>query len=117
MEIQQPKKPATRTKVSFLFERANILSKSQLITIAQKLREGQLLETNLVQIRNKLATFWDKGGTISPHVTYPPLGHLLEVLFVIFCSLGNFDNIISVFCERSIKSGTKLTATKSKTRQ
>ena len=27
MRIQQPKKPETRTKVEFLFERANILSK------------------------------------------------------------------------------------------
>ena len=29
------KKPETRTKVDFLFERANILSKSQLIKLAQ----------------------------------------------------------------------------------
>ena len=27
VKIQQPKKPETRTKVDFLFERANILSK------------------------------------------------------------------------------------------
>ena len=47
MKIQQPKKPATRTKVDFLFERANSLSKSQLVKFAKKLRKSQLLKTNL----------------------------------------------------------------------
>ena len=37
MEIQQPKEPDTRTKVNFLFERANNFSKNQLIKLAQKL--------------------------------------------------------------------------------
>ena len=41
------KKPETRPKVDFLFERANILSKSQLVTLAEKLRKNQLFETNL----------------------------------------------------------------------
>ena len=47
VKIQQPKKPETRTKVDFLFERANILSKSQLVKLAKKLRKSQLLGTNL----------------------------------------------------------------------
>ena len=34
VKVQQPKKPETRTKVDFLFERANILTKSQLIKLA-----------------------------------------------------------------------------------
>ena len=40
----------TKTKVDFFFERANILSKSQLIRLikAQKLRKSQLFETKLV---------------------------------------------------------------------
>ena len=46
VNIQRPAKPETRTKVDFLFERANILSKSQLVTLAQKLRKSQLFETN-----------------------------------------------------------------------
>ena len=34
------KKPGTRTKVDLLFERANILSKSQLVKWAQKVRKA-----------------------------------------------------------------------------
>ena len=47
MKIQRPKKPETRTKLDFLFEKANILSKSQLVKLAQKVRKSQLLETNI----------------------------------------------------------------------
>ena len=49
MKIQQPTNPETGTKVDFLFERAN---RSKLV---------------------KFANFWDKGGTINPHITYTPL--------------------------------------------
>ena len=41
------KKPETRTKVSFLFERANILSKSQLVKLAQKLTKANFLRQTL----------------------------------------------------------------------
>ena len=47
MTIQQPKKPETRTKVDFLFERANILSKKPARKIGKKLRKSQLLRTSL----------------------------------------------------------------------
>ena len=42
VKIQQPKKPETRTKVDFLFERANILSKKPAHKLAKKLRKSQL---------------------------------------------------------------------------
>ena len=37
--MQQPKKPEKRTKVNFLFERANILSKKQARKIGSKIEE------------------------------------------------------------------------------
>ena len=43
----QKKNPETRARVDFLFERANILSKSQLIELAKKMFESQLFETSL----------------------------------------------------------------------
>ena len=39
MKIQQQKKPGTRTKVDFLFERANILSKNPARKIASKIKK------------------------------------------------------------------------------
>ena len=47
MKIQQSKKPETRTKVDFLFERANILSEGQLVELAQKVGKSHLSETIL----------------------------------------------------------------------
>ena len=47
--------------------------KSQLVKLAKKLRKSQLLRTNLDQNWSNISTFWDKGGTIDPHITYPPL--------------------------------------------
>ena len=64
MEIKQPKKPEIRTKVDFLFEKANIVSKSQLANLAENSRKSQLFETNIDLDESKLATFWDKGGTL-----------------------------------------------------
>ena len=39
MEIQQPKKPETRTKVNFLFDRANISSKKPAHKIGSKIKK------------------------------------------------------------------------------
>ena len=44
MKIQQPKKPEIRTKVDFLFERANILSKKPARKIGQKIKKKQTFE-------------------------------------------------------------------------
>ena len=41
------KKPETRTKVDFLFERANILSETPVRQIGTKSKKNQLFETNL----------------------------------------------------------------------
>ena len=38
MKMQRPKKPETRTKVDFLFERANILSKNPGPKIGSKMK-------------------------------------------------------------------------------
>ena len=46
MKIQLPKKPETRTKVDFLLERANILSKKPTRKIGSDVK--------------KKPTFWDK---------------------------------------------------------
>ena len=49
VKIKQSKKPETRTKVDFLFERAEptFYPKSQLIKLAQKVRKSQLFDTDL----------------------------------------------------------------------
>ena len=47
MKIQEPKKPETKTKVDFLFERAKFCQKSKLVKLVKKLRKSQLLRTNL----------------------------------------------------------------------
>ena len=39
MKIQQAKKPETKTKVDFLFERANILSKKPARKIGSKIKK------------------------------------------------------------------------------
>ena len=39
MKMQQPKEPKTRTKVDFLFERANILSKKPARKIGSKIKK------------------------------------------------------------------------------
>ena len=58
------KKSETRTKVDFLFERANIFCpKSQLVKLAQKVRKNQLFETN------SLSQISKKGGTVNFHIT------------------------------------------------
>ena len=44
MKIQQPKKPEIRTKVDFLFERANILLKKQARKIGQKIKKKPTFE-------------------------------------------------------------------------
>ena len=75
MKIQQPKKPETRTEVDFLFERANVLSKKPVRKIDSKIKKKPTVETNLDLDYKKLVTFWDKGGIIDPHITYPPLVH------------------------------------------
>ena len=41
------KKPETRTEADFLFERANILSKTPARKIGSKIKKNQLFETNL----------------------------------------------------------------------
>ena len=43
MNIQQQKKPEIRTKVDFLFERANILSKKPAHKIRQKIKKKPTL--------------------------------------------------------------------------
>ena len=53
VKIQQPKKPETRTKVDFLLERANILSKNPDCKTGQKVRKSQLLRQNLTHINKK----------------------------------------------------------------
>ena len=69
MKMQQPKKPETRTKVDFLFERATFCQKSQLVKLAQKLRKSQPLETNpdskLVKISHILRQKWDHQSYIT----------------------------------------------------
>ena len=57
--------------MGFLFERANILSKKA--SSYSFTKKKQLLETNLDLNWKELATYWDKGGTINLHITYPPL--------------------------------------------
>ena len=44
MKIQQPKKPEIRTKVNFLFERANILLKKPARKIGQKIKKKPTFE-------------------------------------------------------------------------
>ena len=44
MKIQQPKNPEIRTKVDFLFERANILSKKPARKIGQKIKKKPTFE-------------------------------------------------------------------------
>ena len=44
MKIQQPKKPEIMTKVDFLFERANILSKKPARKIGQKIKRKPTFE-------------------------------------------------------------------------
>ena len=44
MKIQQPKKPETRTKMGFLFERANILSKKPARKIGKKIEKKPTFE-------------------------------------------------------------------------
>ena len=73
MKIQQPKKPETRQRWISCLKEPTFCQKSQLVKLAKKLRKSQLLRTNLDPNWYKIATFWDKGGTIDPHVTYPPL--------------------------------------------
>ena len=60
------------TKVDFLFERPNILSKIQLVKLANKIKRKPTFEDKpspkLVKNSQR-----DKGGTINRHTTYPPL--------------------------------------------
>ena len=76
MKIQQPKKPETRTKVDFWFERAGILSTKPARKIGPKVKNKQLFETNLDPNWQKIATFSDKVETI--HITHPPLAVEIE---------------------------------------
>ena len=50
--------------------------KSQLVKLPKKFRKIQMFETNLDLNKWKLATFSDKGGTINPRTTLPPLVHV-----------------------------------------
>ena len=53
MKIQQPRKPETRTKVNFFFERAKFCQKIQLVKLAKKLRKANFLGQTLTQIIEK----------------------------------------------------------------
>ena len=44
VKIQHPKKPETRTKVDFLYERANILSKKLSRKIRSKIKKKPIFE-------------------------------------------------------------------------
>ena len=63
MKIQQPKKPEIRTKVDFLFERANILSKKPARKIGQKIKKKPTFEDKpwpkLVKNSHFLGQRWD----------------------------------------------------------
>ena len=63
MKIQQPKKPEIRTKVDFLFERANILSKKPARKIGQKIKKKPTFEDKpwpkLVKNSQFLGQRWD----------------------------------------------------------
>ena len=82
MKIKQPKKARSRTKVDFLFERANILSKSHIIKLTKKLRKSELLRTNLdinlVKNSHFLGQRWDHR---SPY-HLPTLGNVNWVNFL-----------------------------------
>ena len=59
--------------MNFLFERANILSKKPARKIGQKIKKKPTFQHKPWPKLVKITTFWDKGGTIDPHITYPPL--------------------------------------------
>ena len=69
MKIQQPKKPETRTKVDFLLEKANILSKKPAHKIGQKIKKKQTFEDKpcpkLVKNSHFLGQRWDHRSPIS----------------------------------------------------
>ena len=73
MKIQQPKEREKRTKADFLFERANILSKQSAVKIGSNIKKKPTFWDKPWPKLVKLATFWNRSGTINPHITYPPL--------------------------------------------
>ena len=75
VKIKQPKKPETRTKVDFLFERAIIMSKKPARKIGSKIIKKPIFWDESWPKLVKISHFWDKGGTISLHITYPPLAY------------------------------------------
>ena len=81
MKIKEPRKPETRKKVIF------VLSKKPAREIGSKIKDKP--GPKLV----KIATFWDKCGNISFHITSPPLGPLSEMLRSgNFLKTETFDN-------------------------
>ena len=70
MKIQQPKKLETRTKVDFLFERTNILSKEPTRKSVSKIQKKNTFlnkpRPELVNISHFFEERWDN---INPHIT------------------------------------------------
>ena len=76
MKIGQPKRNLdTRTKVDFLFERENILSRKPTDKICSKIKKMANFFRQILAKLGKIGHFWDRGGTIDPLFNYPALIH------------------------------------------
>ena len=71
--MQQQKQPETRTKVDFLFLRADIWCRKPGRTICSKIKKKPTFWDKPWPKLVKKATFWDSGGTINVHIIYLPL--------------------------------------------
>ena len=70
--MQRPEKPKQGQRWISGLKQPTLFSKRPAHKIGSKVKKTNFLRQILTQISKKCLLFWNKGGTINFHITYPP---------------------------------------------